>query len=241
MLFASISALHDSAKWVHGVRAFCRTDHWMRCEDCLTQTVSLGFLPGVAATLAEVFKAAPRGQAAALAMRLTGLALSLGELPAAASSSLARRLLVKLAVRMALALLPPAPVSWRHTTRVAALHATLQRPRLSAKASTADAAAHSGNAMASSVYDVPPATPASSAVVPPDQAAEHADGTAEAEEADAVPAVHIADEVEDIAGQLLQSLQDPDTVVRCHSHLHLVSSTPVLSQLWQCNFRHMSG
>lgn len=44
----------------------------------------------MAAALAEVFKAGQPGQVAPLAAQLTGTVLQLGELPAAASSSLVR-------------------------------------------------------------------------------------------------------------------------------------------------------
>lgn len=205
-----------------------------QCAFHLWPTVCQHWPPGVVATLAEAFKAAQRVQAAELARRLSGFALSLGVLPAAASSSLARRLLVKLATRMALALLPPTPAAWRRTTRVAALHATLAK---GPQAAGGPAAAGSFSATGTDSVGAPPAaapdsipdgSQAAPASPPPHAQDASVDHVGQSDETrDDAPPAHIADEVEDIAGELLQALRDPDTVVRWVGH-----PVPESSQLW---------
>jgi hypothetical protein len=169
---------------------------------------------GVVATLAEVLKSGQRAQAASLTRQQCGFVLSLLALPAVMASSLARRLLVKLVTRMALALLPPAPATWQRTTRVAALHATLGQS-LSSRESAANGApaSNAGDAAGSSQtadsgQQNAAERPQSSHSAAPSQL-DQAGGNE-----DSAAAAPIPDEAEDITGELLQALQDPDSVVR---------------------------
>jgi hypothetical protein len=170
--------------------------------------------PGVVATLAEVLKSGERAQAASLARQQCSFVLSLSALPAVMASSLARRLLVKLTTRMALALLPPAPAVWRRTRRVAALHATLGKSP-AGKSSAAQAApgfddtVAGGSAQAADCRQQSAAEPQQSSNDPASSQPQQADVSE-----DSTPVMHIPDEVEDIAGELLQALRDPDTIVR---------------------------
>jgi hypothetical protein len=184
------------------------------CSHPESSTAACLHLQGVVATLAEVLKSGQPVQAAHLAREQCSFVLSLTMLPAVTASSLARRLLVKLMTRMALALLPLAPAAWRRTTRIAALHATLGKPRGSRKHAADDAAGfeasdaarssrspdgsqNSAAELSASVLDV--------ALAWPHQADDTKDSSA---------VVTISDAVEDIIGELLQALRDSDTVVR---------------------------
>lgn len=183
-------------------------------------------LPGVVATLAEVLKSGQPLQAARLAREQCGFVLSLSSLPGVTASSLARRLLVKLMTRMALALSPLAPAAWRRTTRIAALHATLSKPHGSSEHAADDTAGiEAGNvARSSRSSDGSQKSAAQLSSCGHDTALAWPHQAGDTEDSSAV--VTIPDAVEDIIGELLQALRDADTVVRWSNpwHVEIIAS-----------------
>ena len=184
------------------------------CNRPAADVLPVSILSGVVATLAEVLKSGQPVQAARLAREQCGFVLSVSTLPAVTASSLARRLLVKLMTRMALALLPLAPATWQRTTRIAALHATLSKPPGSSEYAAQNASGiGTGTAAGSSQsLDSSPQSAAElsltghgAALGQPHKAGDNKDKSA---------VVTISDAVEDITGELLQALRNSDTVVR---------------------------
>ncbi len=99
---------------------------------------------GVTAALAHIFKAGLRRQLLAALPAVWPAAMRLPASPVAASNVLARKLAVKLAQRMGLALLPPRSAAWAHSAAVTSLADTLQ-----SDAAAAAAAAEAGKSSAS--------------------------------------------------------------------------------------------
>ena len=105
---------------------------------------------GVTAALAHIFKAGLRRQLLAALPAVWPAAVRLPASPVAASNVLARKLAVKLAQRMGLALLPPRSAAWAHSAAVTSLAGTLHS---SATAAAVEADQPSANGVAAAVSD----------------------------------------------------------------------------------------
>jgi hypothetical protein len=162
---------------------------WQQTELARASGAAAVFLlPGVLQTLAQVYKLGRRQQLLQLTPAVWQQLAALLDQDAAsglATNALARKLAVKLAQRVGLAMLPPQLAGWRYVQAAADLGSNL---------------AGTASADATAVVTTPAADMASATA---------ADAGAEEEELSEVPA-----EIEDVLGVLLSSCSDRDTVVR---------------------------
>ncbi|CAL8461606.1 g1137 [Coccomyxa elongata] len=159
-------------------------------------------VPGVARTLAHILEQGQRHVLLPFARQLWPLALQLLRSEVANSSALSRKLALKLAQRVALAMLPPREAKWRYERRCTDIGDTL--------AGTSDAALGAENALQGGDLDVPLSEGGSSGGREGSTAAAVAEGGQGGDP----ESIEVPDKVEDILGALLEGLADKDTVVR---------------------------
>ncbi|BDA42087.1 probable tubulin-specific chaperone D [Coccomyxa sp. Obi] len=159
-------------------------------------------VPGVVRTLAQILEQGQRHVLLPFARKLWPLALQLLGSDVAASSALSRKLALKLAQRVALAMLPPREAKWRYERRCTDIGDTL--------AGTSDAALGAENALQGGELDLPLSDGDTSG----GRGASTAAAVAEGGQGGDPESIEVPDEVEDILGALLEGLADKDTVVR---------------------------